>query len=147
MIASRRRGVREALRRVAERARRDDGASSIELVLYTPILMLVIFLTVQFALTWYGNEVAGAVARETARVVRVGGGTPDSIADARAHAQEYTDAVGGASFQDLQVQITQPDDETVRVTVSGRALEIVDGFAPRVSATVQGPIEQFRPDE
>lgn len=129
-----------------DRARRDEGASSIELVLYTPILMLVIFLTVQFALTWYGNEVAGAVARETARVVRVGGGTPQSVAEARTHAQEYTDAVGGASFRDLQVQITQPDADTVRVTVSGRALEIVDGFAPRVSATVQGPIESFRPD-
>ncbi|KQR12382.1 TadE family protein [Cellulomonas sp. Leaf334] len=129
-----------------DRARRDDGASSIELVLYTPILMLVIFLTVQFALTWYGNEVAGAIARETARVVRVGGGTPASVAEARTHAQEYTDAIGGASFRDLQVQITQPDADTVRVTVSGRALEIVDGFAPRVSATVQGPIESFRPD-
>ncbi|GEK22904.1 TadE family protein [Cellulomonas xylanilytica] len=138
--------MREALRRAAERVRRDDGASSIELVLYTPVLMLVIFLTIQFALTWYGNEVAGAVARETARVVRVGGGTPQSVADARTHARNYTAAVGGTSFRDLQVQITQPDDQTVRVTVSGRALEIVDGFAPRVSATVQGPIEQFRPD-
>ena len=146
MTEHRRRDPVRALRVRIDRARRDRGASSIELVLYTPILMLVIFLTVQFALTWYGNEVAGAVARETARVVRVGGGTPASLAEAQLRAQEYSDAIGGASFRELEVQITQPDPLTVRVTVSGRSLEIVNGFAPRVSATVQGPVEQFRPD-
>ncbi|WP_255432224.1 TadE/TadG family type IV pilus assembly protein [Cellulomonas sp. SLBN-39] len=127
--------------------RRDDrGASSIEMVLYTPLLMLVIFVIVQLALSWYGNELAGAVARETARVVRTGGGTPESVQEARAHALDYADRIGGASLTDLSVEITRPDDLTVRVVVTGRAVEIVQGLAPRVEATVQGPVEGFRPD-
>lgn len=108
--------------------------------------MLMTFLIVQFALTWYGNEVAGAVAREAARVVRVGGGTAQSVADAQTRASEYAESVGGGSLYDLQVEISQPDALTVRVTVSGRPQEIVQGFTPRVSSTVQGPVEQFRPD-
>lgn len=125
---------------------RERGASSVELVLYTPLLMLVIFVVVQFALTWYGNQLAGAVARETSRVVRVGGGTPESVTAARARATEYATAIGGSSLTDVQVDIAQPDALTVRVTVTGRSIEIVDGLAPRVSVSVQGPVESFRPD-
>jgi len=117
------------------------------MVFYTPLLMLAIFAIVQLALTWYGNELAGAVARETARVVRTGGGTEDSIAAARAHADDYAEKIGGASLRDVTVDVTRPDDLTVRVTVSGRAVEIVQGLAPRVSATVQGPVEGFRRDQ
>lgn len=140
-------GSRVRRHRRAAGVRDDRGATSIELVIYTPLLMLVIFLIVQFALTWHGNEVAGAVARETARVVRNGGGTPQSVTDARVRASEYAQALGGSSLTDLQVDIVQPDALTVRVTVSGRSIEIVDGFAPRVSATVEGPVEAFRADQ
>jgi Flp pilus assembly protein TadG len=124
----------------------DRGSSSIELVIYTPVLMLVIFLTVQFALTWHGNQIAGAVARETARVVRTGGGTPQSLADASAKGAQYAAALGGSALTGVEIVVVQPDDLTVRVTVTGRSVEIVQGFAPKVSATVQGPIESFRPD-
>lgn len=116
------------------------------MVVYTPLLMLAILAIVQLALTWYGNELAGAVARETARVVRTGGGTDDSVARAEQRAHEYAGSIGGASLRDVAVEITRPDDETVRVTVTGRAVEIVQGLAPRVSSTVQGPVEGFRPD-
>lgn len=125
---------------------RERGSSSIELVIYTPMLMLVIFLIVQFALSWQGNEVADAVAREAARDVRTGGGTAQSVADAQSHAAQYAAVVGGSALKDVRVDISMPDDLTVRVTVTGRSVEIVQGFAPRVSATVQGPIESFRPD-
>jgi len=129
------------------RADRERGATSIELVMYTPVLMLVIFLTVQFALSWHGSEVAGAVAREAARVARVGGGTPAAIADAEARGVDYAAAVGGQSLTQVDVQVTPvPAAREVRVTVTGRSVEIIPGFAPRVSRTVQGPVEAFRPD-
>lgn len=128
------------------RERDDRGASTIEMVVYTPLLMLVVFVVVQFALTWYGNELAGAVARETARVVRVGGGTPESVAAARVRATEFADAIGGSSLTDVAVRITQPDPLTVEVTVTGRSVEIVSGLAPQVRASVRGPVEAFRPD-
>lgn len=117
------------------------------MVFYTPLLMLAIFAIVQLALTWYGNELAGAVARETARVVRTGGGTDESVAAAERRAREYAESIGGSSLRDVTVAVTRPDPLIVRVTVTGRAVEIVQGLAPRVSATVQGPVEGFRADD
>lgn len=125
---------------------RERGASTVELVAFTPLLMLAILVVVQLSLTWYGNELAGAVAREAARVVRTGGGEPASIDAARARAVEFAGQIGGNSLTDITVDVTQPNDLTVRVTVTGRAVEIVEGLAPRVSATVQGPVEGFRAD-
>lgn len=125
---------------------RDAGATSVELVVYIPLLMLVIFVTVQFALSWHGNSIAGAVAREAARVARVGGGTSAAIAEAQSRGMEYAEAIGGAALRDVTIEVTSVPGDEIRVTVSGRAAEIVDGMAPRVEATVQGPVEAFRPD-
>lgn len=125
----------------------DRGSSSVELVLYTPMLMLVTLLAVQFALSWHGNEIAGAVARETARVVRAGGGDAQSLADARARGMAYAEAIGGNALRDVDIEaVVIAEDLEVRVTVTGRSVEIIGGLAPRVSATVQGPVEVFRPD-
>lgn len=125
---------------------REAGASSIELVLYAPLLMLITFMLVQFALTWYGDSVAGAAAREAARVARVGGGTPAALASAEARGASYATAVGGKGLTDVRVEVVRLAGDQVRATVSGRSMELVGGLAPRVSASVEGPIEQFRPD-
>ncbi|MCV2394548.1 pilus assembly protein [Actinotalea sp. M2MS4P-6] len=134
--------------RLHGRLRGDTGASTVELVMYTPLLMLTIFVIVQFALSWYGNEVAGAAAREAARVARVGGGTPSAIADAEAAGAALATNVGGNGLTDVEVEVVAlPLSQEVRATVTGRSVEIVAGLAPRVSASVQGPVEVFRPDE
>lgn len=137
------------LHRRLRRAGRDGdaGASSIELVLYTPMLMIVIFLIVQFAMSWFGSEVAGATAREAARVARTGGGTPASLAAAEKRGETYAAAIGKSALNDVTVTVVVIPGDRVRATVSGRAQEIVGGFAPRVSQSVEGPIEQFRPDQ
>lgn len=135
---------RRRLRRRTDGGER--GASTIEMVFYTPLLMLAILAVVQFGLTWYGNELAGAVAREASRVVRTGSGTDGSVVAAETRAQEFAQKIGGASLRDVTVQISRPDALTVRVTVTGRAMEIVSGLSPRVSSTVQGPVERFRAD-
>ena len=121
----------------------DRGTSAIELVIVTPLLMLVTFLIVQFALSWFGNEVAGATARETARYVRTGG----TLDDAVVRGTEYAASVGSGSLRDVVVKVEMVGADQVRATVTGRAQEIVGGFAPEVSQSVVGPIEQFRPDE
>ncbi|RIQ13698.1 TadE/TadG family type IV pilus assembly protein, partial [Jiangella rhizosphaerae] len=64
------------------RSRRERGATAIELAMYTPIMFLIIFIIVQFTLTWHGNQIAAAAAREAARTARVGGGTPAALAAA-----------------------------------------------------------------
>jgi len=122
------------------------GASSIELALYTPVLFLVIFSIVQFGLSWHANQVASATAREAARVARVQGGGPDALSLAETHGEEYAQAVGGNALQNVNVTVVAVGTDQVRATVTGEALEIVEGLAPQVQQVVQGPIEEFRPD-
>ena len=50
----------------------ERGVSSLELVLYMPLLLMAIFLTVQFALVYLGNQVISSSARQAARVARTG---------------------------------------------------------------------------
>lgn len=127
--------------------RSDRGNSSLELVLYMPTLMVAIFLTVQFSLVYLGNQVISSSARQAGRVARSAGG---GVADAEAVAQAYSASVGHGLVTDVLVRVTTVDGASgpeMRVVVSGQALQLVPwGVAPRVSKTVQGPVEQFRPD-
>lgn len=128
------------------RVDRTRGASSVELALYTPILFVVVFTIVQFALSWHANQIASATAREAARVARVNGGGPEALSQAEQHAQQFASQVGGNAFKDIQIDVVPVGTDQVRATVSGRPIEIVGGLVPTVSQTVQGPIEEFRPD-
>ncbi|PSL06774.1 TadE-like protein [Haloactinopolyspora alba] len=127
------------------RLRSQRGASTIELALYTPIMFLIIFVIVQFTLTWHGNQVASSAARVAAREARTGGGTPQALDAAEAAAVDYAEVVGNGQLVDIRVEAVRVGDN-VRVTVSGRANEIINNLSPRVSQTVEGPVEQFVPD-
>ncbi|MBF4161774.1 TadE/TadG family type IV pilus assembly protein [Nocardioides acrostichi] len=120
------------------RLRGERGVSTVELVIYAPLLMLVVLLVVQFAMVYLGNQAANAVARETARVVR----STHSKAAGESAGREYANSIGQGILEDYDIQVVS-DGETVRVVVTGRAQEIVPGFAPRFSETVEGPIERF----
>jgi Flp pilus assembly protein TadG len=142
----------------------ERGVSSLELVLYMPLLMMTIFLTVQFALVYLGNQVISSSARQAARVARAGVGAGQGNAgaaskatdQATAVAQEYAAKVGHGLVTNVQVVITRVNDVSgrfdpegldMKVVVTGHALQLVPGVAaPKVSKTVQGPIESFRVD-
>ncbi|MDX2973710.1 TadE/TadG family type IV pilus assembly protein [Kribbella solani] len=121
----------------------DRGASSIELVIYAPILMLSIFLTIQFALIYLGNQAAGSAAREAARIART---TLDSSA-AEAAGAGYSAKVGSGILEDVTVTVEPVGTEQVRVVVTGHALKITPFIdPPTVTQVVQGPLEEFRAD-
>lgn len=118
--------------------------SSVELTLYTPMLFVAVFLIVQAALVWHGNQVASAIAREVSRVARAETDNRD-LAAIEAWGVNYADAVAGNGLHEVDVDVVIVGDD-VRVTVRGRSLEIVEGVSPWVEETVQGPIEEFKPD-
>ncbi|TCC64320.1 hypothetical protein E0H73_07875 [Kribbella pittospori] len=133
-----------AIRGRCTRARRDErGASSVELVLYAPILMLAIFLTIQFSLIYLGNQAASAAAREAARVAR----TSLDRGKAEAAGRAYTDHIGQGILEDVQVTVTPVGADQVRVEVTGHAQKITPFLdPPTVTQVVQGPLEEFRAD-
>jgi hypothetical protein len=108
--------------------------------MYMPILMFVILLAVQWSMVYLGNQAANAVAREAARVARVSG---DGGA-ARVRGAQYAATIGQGVLEDVQIQVAPAGDDRVRVTVSGRAQEILPVGVPRVEEVVEGPLEEFR---
>jgi Flp pilus assembly protein TadG len=117
--------------------------------MYMPLLFFAIFMSVQFALMFFGNQAAAASAREAARVARAGGGTPEALGSARQRGTEYATTVGKGVLLDpqVQVQVQRVGATAIRVVVDGGTLQVVPGLpAPRVHQVVQGPVESFRPD-
>ena len=132
--------VVEAARRA--RRREERGASTVELVLYMPLLMIAMLLTVQFALVYLGSQAATAAAREGNRVARVTGQPGDGAQRAR----QYADDIGQGILKDLTVNVRQVGAQ-METVVTGSAPTILP-FLPdtRVTETVRGPIEEFRED-
>lgn len=133
---------RSSGRRRADRSG-ESGASTVEMAMYMPILLFIIFTTVQFALVYLGNQAASAVARESARVARTSDG--DVAAGERAGYQ-YAANIGQGILNDVDVNVVPVAGNRVRAVVSGRAQELSPVLVPRVSQTVEGPIEEFRQD-
>lgn len=111
--------------------------------MYMPVLLLFIFVTVQLALVYLGNQAASAVARESARVARTSDG--DTAAGERAGYQ-YATNIGRGILDGVTVRVVRVGDDRVQAVVTGRAQELSPVLVPLVSQTVVGPIEEFRED-
>lgn len=125
------------------RRHEEKGASAIELVLYMPLLIIAIILTVQFALIYLGNQVVSASAREASRVARVTGNS--ALGQTKGYA--YADNLGGDALEGVVVTVQQIGDTEMRAVVTGEAPALLPFFpSPQVREEVQGPIERFVQD-
>lgn len=125
------------------RRRGEKGTSAVELVLYMPLLMIAIIITVQFALIYLANQAASAAAREAGRVARVTGDAGQGEAKGRS----YAGYLGGGVLENVAVNVQQVGEDQMRVTVSGHAPQLLPFLnSPTVTEEVQGPIEEFRED-
>jgi hypothetical protein len=98
---------------------------------------------VQFSLTYLGNQVVSASAREASRVARVTG----SADQGRSKGYSYAANLGKGILEDVDVKVQRVDGDQMKATVAGDAPQILPFFAPpKVHEEVQGPIEQFDPD-
>jgi Flp pilus assembly protein TadG len=136
--------------RARVRARSDDGVSSIELILYAPILMMATFMVIQFALSYLANEAASSAAREAARVARSEGGTQQALVDGQAKGEQILTSISGGMLLSHSVTVTINADGDVQAVVTGEAKDALPFpsslFSFPISQKVVGPIEQFRPD-
>jgi Flp pilus assembly protein TadG len=124
------------------RARDERGTSAIELVLYTPLLMITMIITIQFSLTYLAKQSASAAAREAARTARVTASTEAG----RVKGVSSATTLGQGVLRNPQVRVVQVGD-SMRATVSGRANQLLPFLdSPRVSEVAQGRIEEFEAD-
>jgi Flp pilus assembly protein TadG len=130
----------------------ERGASAIELAMLTPVLIVVIFVTVQFALLFHARHVALAAAQAGARIARSTAATnPRWQEPARRKSFDYIRAIGPSLLErPSAVPLVRTDAAgnpvEVGVEVRGGAVPLVPFLNLRVTERSEGPVERFIPD-
>lgn len=125
---------------MARSKRGEAGEATTEVVLVTPVLLLLVMTVIQFALWYHGSHVAEAAAQEGVRAARLDGGTE---AAGRARAQEFLAQAGPTIVGAPQVTAARSTD-LARVEVEGVAVSVVPGLRLPISAASESPVERFR---
>lgn len=139
------------LRSRVRRGGSDRGASAVELAIVAPGLLLLIFLSIQAGLYYYGRVVAQQAAREGVSQLRLAQdkATADTVTeDLREGVEAYARTVGRETLLDPDADSSYDVEEgTVSVTVTGRVISLVPGLDLTVSQQVTGEIERFESDD
>jgi len=127
-------------RRVWRANLRDErGAVSAELVIATPLLLLLIMGVIQFALWEHAEHIATAVAQQGVAVGRL---QDESAAAGQQQAQTVLDQLGPSVLTGTTITATRTEQMTT-VTVTGRAESIIGLFSLPVKATAAGGTENY----
>ena len=122
------------------RRRGQDGAATTELVLVTPVLLLLVMLVIHFGVWYHAAHVATSAAQEGARAARLEGGTQ---AAGVARAEQFLASLGPEIVAGPRVRV-QRDDERARVEITATALPVVPGLRLPIRAVSEGRVERFR---
>lgn len=118
------------------RRRRDDrGEVAANTVIFTMVVLLL-FVTMQFGLWFHAREVAASAAQHAVDAARVESG---SAGAGEATATAYLDQVRGLDAPAVSVERTS---ERVTATVTGRAVSIVGFLDPPIAVTITAPVER-----
>jgi Flp pilus assembly protein TadG len=121
---------------------RDRGASTVELVLTMPALLLAVLLTVQVGQWQHAKHVALAAAQEGARAARQYNA---AAAAGGRRAEDYLTALAPTLLRDHAIGVERTAT-TATVRVRGRVAGVLPWPAFTVDEVSSGPVERFVPD-
>ena len=119
---------------------RERGATTTELAIVFPVLVMLILAVVQFGIWYHAAAVARAAASEGVRAMLVVDGTE---ADGRRRTQEFLDQLGRGVIESPAVSTTRSGDVAV-VEIRASAPELLPGLRLPVTARAETPVERFR---
>ena len=120
----------------------ERGSASAELVVATPLLLLLILGIVQFALWEHATHVAQAIAQQGLAAGRVQGGSEQS---ATAEAASVLNQLGSGVLVHPRVIATR-GAATTTIVVTGQAEGLLPFLTLPVRSVATGPTERFVPD-
>jgi Flp pilus assembly protein TadG len=127
--------------RLLRRARRDDGSATAELVVATPLLLLMLMAIVQFTVWSHATHVAQAAATEGLGAARAQSG---DAAEGRQTATRLLLQLAGGPLTDATVEAVR-DGTSATVTVTGTTTPVIPFLTLPVKAVASGPVERFTP--
>lgn len=119
----------------------ERGSVSTELVIATPLLLLLIMGVIQFALWQHASHVARTVAQQGVAAARVEGA---STTTGQNEAQTVLTQLGANELRNPHIATTR-DGNATTVVVTGEATSVLPFFHLPVRAVATGPTERFRP--
>lgn len=129
---------------VDRRRARDQGSTSLTIVLLTPAFVVIAFMAFQAAMWTNARTEARAAARDAAVLVARFGAAPDDV-----EASTRATLDGRSSLDVIDVDVPTMSeigvDGVVTVTVTARANGIIVGTSTNISVTEAVPFEEFRP--
>ncbi|WP_228769809.1 TadE/TadG family type IV pilus assembly protein [Actinokineospora alba] len=137
-----RRGRAHRCRRLRELLRGERGAVSAELVVATPLLLLMLLAIVQLALWSHATHIAQAAASQGLAVARAQSGT---AAAGSASAQQMLDQLARGPLTGAAVA-TDRTTTTVSIRITGTATSVIPFLSLPVHAEAVGPVERWVPD-
>ena len=110
-----------------------------ELVLATPLLLVLLLLAVQFAVWTHATHVAQASAAQGLAVARSSGGTSEA---GRVQAESILAQVARGSLLDPAVDVTTTG-QRVQVRIRGTAASVIPWLHLPIAVTAAGPVESW----
>lgn len=118
----------------------ERGAATAELVLATPLLLLLIMLIAQFTLWLHATHIAQAAASQALSATRVQSGT---IAAGDTEAQRVLSQLGRGPLHNPRVTVTR-DPAQATVHIEGSVTNVVPFLSLTAAGDAVGPVERFR---
>ncbi|NGN63209.1 pilus assembly protein [Streptomyces sp. A7024] len=131
--------MRSWLRRLRAHARTDRGAYTVELATLTPIVLLLILVSVQAALYFHARQVALTAAKQG---VEAGRSKTSSPAQGAATSREFL-ARFGNSVRNSGVSTAGSTAAEVRIDVTGSVTSLIPGVELDVSQHAAAPRERW----
>lgn len=123
--------------RPALRSGRQVGAVTAELIVATPLLLLLISMIVQYALYEHAAHIAQSAAQEAVTAVRVQGG---SLSAGQQQGQHVIHTLGAGLLVDATVTV-ETIGGSARVEVTGYAEQIVPLLRLSIDVVAAAPLE------
>jgi len=121
-----------------------SGATAVELVLLTPLIVLLTFVPVQLGLWWHGRNLVTVAAQDAARTAAFADIAP-AVAEERGR-----DAAARLMADQRVVEVRQivvrRGPQTSTATVTATALTMVPGLRLQVSGSASTGVERFVAD-
>lgn len=127
----------ERLQHRRRRHTRNRGDTSLEIVLYAPLMMLAVMVVVQAVAWGLADLSARHAANHALQTARVHDAT---AADGRAEAFELLDEINPRGITNVDINVAR-DDESTTVTITGNALQVVPLLTIPISVQAHGPTE------
>ena len=118
---------------------RDRGATSLAVVLLTPLFIVLAFAAVQAALWSHARTEARVIARDTAALI-----ARSAVGDGDAQATARTILEADSDLTDVTIEVDRSNG-VVAVTVDAMAPGILRGTSVEVRVTEALPVEELTP--